>query len=188
VVRTPPPGPRPRARRIVAAVKALLFALLAVNTAWFAFAGETSKALDAAAWLVLLALFMIETAHGERLRGRGTRTAVRSLRLAAAIAVLAALVRYVLEANVLDTVNTALWIGVVVLLEAELRFPRAVARARPLYLGAALVLYGGLSILVVLWALRGEWFDAYDAAAWLAAFALLEMDLVQPSAPAISSR
>jgi hypothetical protein len=30
----------------------------------------------------------------------------------------------------------------------------------------------------VIWATRGEWFDAYDAALWLAAFVFIEMELL----------
>jgi len=32
--------------------------------------------------------------------------------------------------------------------------------------------------LVAAWLWRGDWFDAYDAALWLVAFATLEMDLL----------
>ena len=38
--------------------------------------------------------------------------------------------------------------------------------------------YAGLLGLVLAWLLRGEWFDAYDAALWLAALATLEMGLL----------
>jgi len=33
--------------------------------------------------------------------------------------------------------------------------------------------------LIPLWALRGEWFDAYDAVLWLIAFALIEKDALK---------
>ena len=37
--------------------------------------------------------------------------------------------------------------------------------------------------LVVVWAWRGEWFDAYDAMLWLGAFAMIEMDVLQSFRP-----
>jgi hypothetical protein len=158
-------------------VKALLLALLAIDAAWFAWSGAMSKALDAAAWLTLLALFDIET----RLRSRPRRPAIDltfgSLRLAAAAGVIVATLRYVFEDNVLDTINSALWIGVVVLLETEFRFPVLAASARTIFASTAALLYCGLAVLVGAWAWRGEWFDAWDALLWLIAFALLELQV-----------
>jgi hypothetical protein len=157
--------------------KALLFALLAIDTGWFAWSGATSKAIDAAAWLTLLALFDVEARLAARPRHRRIDLTLQALRLAAAAGVIAATLRYVFEDNVLDTINSALWIGVVVLLETQLRFPALAARARTLFGGIALLLYGGLAVLVAVWAWRAEWFDAYDALLWLVAFALLELEV-----------
>jgi hypothetical protein len=35
----------------------------------------------------------------------------------------------------------------------------------------------------LLWAWRGEWFDAYDALLWLVAFAAIEMDVAAAARP-----
>ena len=107
-----------------------VFALLACNTAYYLYAGTLAKGLDAAAWLVLLALFALETgfaavrAHAAR-RLRHARREARSPR----VGVCAAGIGYVIERTALDAVNTALWIAVVVLLEIEVRSP---ARGRAL--------------------------------------------------------
>jgi hypothetical protein len=161
-------------------LKALLFALLAANTAYFAVTAATSKAIDAAAWLTLLALFEAETRLGGRPARASLNVALRAARLAAAGGVVAATLRYLFEDNVLDAVNSALWIGVVLLLEVEFRYPDAVTRTRTAFATLAMALYGGLAVLVVIWAWRGAWFDAYDALVWLAAFATLELDAVKP--------
>ena len=158
-------------------MKAVLFALLVANTVWYIVAGTTSKALDAAAWLVLLALYDAEIRFSAALAVPPRRLALRIARLLAAAGVIAATAGYVFEDNALDAANSALWIAVVVLLEIQFRFPRAVARARVAFTGAAVVLYGSLAVLIGLWAVRGEWFDAYDAAVWLAAFVLIEMNV-----------
>jgi hypothetical protein len=159
--------------------KALLFALLAVNTSYFAMSGATSKALDAAAWLTLLALFEAENRLAARTAAYRADRWLRAARLVAAAGVCVATARYFVEGNVLDALNSVLWIGVVVLLESELRYPAIVVRGRGAFVSAAAALYGGLAVLVLIWALRGEWFDAYDAALWIVAFATLELDVLR---------
>ena len=76
--------------------------------------------------------------------------------------------------------NSALWIAVVLMLEAEVRWPQLVARARKACAVIAAALYTGLGVLVVAWAARGAWFDAYDAALWLIAFVTVEFDVMRP--------
>jgi hypothetical protein len=156
------------------ALRMALFALLAANTAWYFHAGSLSKGIDAAAWLLLLGLFSVET----RFANGGPRVIpiLRALRLAAALGVGAAGIAYVVERDALDAINTILWIGVVVLLECEVRYPHEVGRHRALVATLAGVLYGSLAALVAVWAWRSEWLDAYDALLWLVAFAALEID------------
>jgi len=179
--------------------KAVVFALLACNTAYYLFGGAWTEALDALAWLTLLALFALETGGGAfgalKLRptavpsaiavGRGfiapsrMVAAVRGLRLAAAAGIGAAAIGYAYQGEWLDAFNTALWIAVVVLLESEVRNPGVVTRHRTGFTATAITLYAGLGALVLVWAWRGEWFDAYDAALWLMAFAMIELDVLQ---------
>jgi hypothetical protein len=158
-------------------VKALLFALLAIDTAYFVWSGATSKAIDAAAWLMLLALFDVDARIAARSRRRAVDLTLRAARLAAAAGVIVATLRYVFEDNMLDTINSALWIGVVLLLETQFRFPALAARGHHAFAALAAMLYGGLALLVVAWAWRREWFDAYDALVWLLAFAALELEV-----------
>jgi hypothetical protein len=160
-----------------------LYALLIANALYFAWGGTRSEALDAAAWLVLLVLFDVETRRAVWFAGERRRTLLRLLRLAAAAGVIAAMLGYALEEDVLDAINSVLWIAVVILLEAEVRFPDLVSKARKTFTATAALLYGGLALLVVLWAANGQWFDAYDALLWLVAFATLELNLIKgPSA------
>jgi hypothetical protein len=152
-----------------------VFALLAVNTAYYFCAGALSKGLDSAAWLLLLSLFASETGFFSlRLPEAGMRAA----RLLAVAGICTAAVGYVIERNDLDALNSALWIAVVVLLEFEVRRPREVATFRSAFKTAAALLYASLGTLVLVWCWRGEWFDAYDALLWLTAFAAIEMDLL----------
>jgi hypothetical protein len=157
-----------------------VFALLCGDTAYYLYAGPPSKALDAAAWLVLLALYTLETQHANIITSPHAVRALRAMRIVVASAVCAAGVAYLLERNLLDTVNTALWIAVVALLEFEVRYPIAIARDRRIFAITAVTLYAGLAALVAAWAWLGAWFDAYDALLWLIAFATIELDVLTP--------
>ena len=161
------------------ALRIAVFTLLSINTVYYLYAGTLAKGLDAAAWLLLLALFALEAGRAPQ-----ALAAMRVLRLLAALGVGAAGIGYLLEKDTLDAVNTALWIAVVVLLELEVRRPQMLARRRATFTAIAAVLYTSLALLVLIWAWRGDWFDAYDALLWLVAFATIEMDvlaLVRPS-------
>lgn len=160
-------------------VKAAIFALLACNAAIFSFTGTFTEALDAGAWLILLALFELETGHGPWPGTARAATALHAVRLVAAAAIGIAAVGYLYEGQWLDAVNTGLWIAVVVLLEFEVRYPDAMARRRTACTALAAVLYAGLAALVPVWAWRGEWFDAYDATLWLVAFATIEINVLR---------
>ena len=159
-------------------LKGALFALLAGNTAIYLFAGTRSEALDSVAWLTLLVSFELETRRREWFRGRWSTIALRGARLLAAVALAGAAVGYVRGKEWLDAINIGLWIGVVALLEFEVRHPDGVMRHRGRFMAVTTVLYAGLVGLVLAWLLRGEWFDAYDATLWLVAFATLEMGLL----------
>jgi hypothetical protein len=84
----------------------------------------------------------------------------------------------VLEEEWLDTANAWLWLVVVVLLEAEVRYPQLVQRHRKGFVAATGVVYGALLILVAVWAWQGEWLDAWDGLLWLVAFFAIEMNVL----------
>ena len=171
-------GAMPRWYRVL---RAAVFVLLCVNTAYYVAAASVSKGLDSVAWLVLLVLYSIETSHAALMNHRAAASVLRAMRLLAALGVVAAGVGYIIEGDALDALNTGLWIAVVCLLEFEVRRPQAVARSRVAFVGFAGVIYGGLALLVFVWAWRGEWLDAYDALLWLIAFAAIEMDMLAPA-------
>jgi hypothetical protein len=68
---------------------------------------------------------------------------------------------------------------VVALLELEVRRPPLVARRRRVFTAVAAALYAALALLVGVWAWRGDWLDAWDALVWLAAFAMIELDVLR---------
>ena len=121
--------------------------------------------------------FEIETAHGERLTRRQLLF-IHIPRLAAAAGVLAAAVGYVLADEWLDAANAWLWVAVVILLEVEVRFPSAVARRQRLFWALTGIFYAALGVLALVWAGRGDWLDAWDAALWLTAFFAIELNVL----------
>ena len=157
--------------------KAVIFALLAVNTAVFAFSGTPSEGLDSAAWLVLLVLFELET--GPVAAGRGRAAVIHGARLVAALAILVAAVGYFIDQEWLDAINSTLWIAVVAVLEFQVRFHAAAARYRALTTLVAAALYSGLAVVGLIWLWQAEWFAAFDAALWLLAFVAIEMNVLE---------
>jgi hypothetical protein len=175
---TVPAGPAPAAPWYPW-FKAGMLALLACNTAVYAIAGTPSEALDSIAWLLLLASFALETGLGGRFSAGRAAVVLRAVRIAASAAILAAGAGYVRDREWLDALNIGLWIGVVALLELEVRRPATVVRHRARFKAGATLLYAGLAALVSVWLWQGDWFDAYDAALWLIAFMTIELGLLR---------
>jgi hypothetical protein len=199
------PGPGARA---YSWFKAAVFVLLALNTGIFLRSGTFSEGLDSIAWLTLLALFELETGWGKlgrtpflanthsvlRDQKKGPEkvcvpfsviAAVHGARFAALAAVGAAAAGFLYNNDWLDAANSMLWIAVVALLELEIRRPATVVVHRARFTAAAATLYSGLGALVLVWLWRGEWFDAYDAALWLVAFATIEINVLRYFQPGV---
>lgn len=161
------------------AIKPALFALLAINAGIYAIAGRFSEGLDALAWFALLVLFDIETRCPRWTRIPRHAIALDVLRLLAACGVATAAVSFIHERQWLDAANAWLWIGVVALLELQVRAPHLATRLRKAGTACSLILYGALAGIATLWLVRGDWLNGYDAVLWIAAFALIEMDLLR---------
>lgn len=158
--------------------KAAVFALLAINALAFSVVGTINEALDSLAWFVLLALFEVETNVVDWKRRPRLAAAMRAVRFGATLIIGAAATGYLYDRAWLDATNAWLWIGVVVLLEWEIRKPDAVLANRAAFGAASAVLYSGLAGVVVAWLWQGEWFNAYDALLWIIAFVTIEMNLL----------
>lgn len=163
----------------MAVIKPLIFTLLAINAGIYTLAGRFSEGLDAFAWFALLALFEIETRWPRWTRIPRNAVALDLLRLLAAAGVVLAALSFIREQEWLDATNSWLWIGVVAVLELQVRAPLFVARHRIAFTIASLILYGALAVVALAWLGRGEWLDGYDALLWIAAFALIELDLLR---------
>jgi len=162
-------------------VKPLLFALLGLNAVIYAISGRIAEMLDAAAWFALLLLFELEVRLPQWTQLPHNALVLRMLRLAAAAAILWTAITFLREREWLDALNAWLWIGVVAVLELEVRAPAWFALHRTVAGRLSVTLYGALAAVAAAWFVNSEWFDGYDAALWIAAFALLEMELLKPA-------
>lgn len=162
-----------------ARLEIIIFALLACNTIYYLVAGRFSETLESVAWYALLILFLLETREPRLAQSALARAALRAMRLLATLAIAMSMALYVREKEWLDATNLLLWIAVVALLEFEVWRPAAIATQRTAYTLAAAALYAGLGILVLVWLALGKWLNAWDAALWLAAFGLLEINILK---------
>ena len=175
-------APKPRPGRGFVVFKWLVYALLAANVGLYAWQGTATEAIDTAAWVTLLLLFERETG-GYRPLGPRARTAIRALRALAALAVGGACIAYAAAREWLDFANATTWLVVVLALELEVRVGphwRRFHRARAAF---AWVLYAALAGYAATWLVQGAghvdgaWLDAWDALLWLAAFAVIELNV-----------
>lgn len=174
---------KPRPTRGFVVFKWTVYVLLGLNVLLYSRFGRATELLDTAAWVVLLMLFEFET--GGWRRSAGHARALHAIRALAATGVLVAVLGYALERQWLDFANEATWLGVVVLLEAEVRLPPHFRRLHRWRRRLASVLYALLVAFLITWVVRGlaggephsAWLDAWDAALWLVAFAVIELNV-----------
>ncbi len=182
------PATKPRSHRGFFVFRWLVYALLACDVVLYARFGRATELLDTAAWFVLLLLFEWETG-GWTLPSRW-RPALHAVRAVAALAVVAACVGYALEQVWLDFANEMVWLGVIALLELEVRLPQEAAGWHRLRRAVAALLYLALIGFMLTWAamgvggadadsasVRAAWLDAWDALLWLVAFVAIELNV-----------
>lgn len=174
---------KPRPRRGFEVFKWIVYALLAVDVALYARYGRLTELIDTAAWLVLLLLFEWETG-GWRLPSRWLPL-LHGVRALAAVAIVVAVIGYALERVWLDFANEMVWLGVIALLELELRLPASAVRLHRLRRLVAAALYLALVGFLLTWAAMGfsdedpqaAWLDTWDALLWLVAFVVIELNV-----------
>lgn len=174
---------KPRHRRGFVVFKWIVYALLAVDVALYARYGRLTELVDTAAWLVLLLLFEWETG-GWRLHPRWLPL-LHAVRALAAASIVVAVVGYALERVWLDFANEMVWLGVIALLELEVRLPASAVRLHRLRRMVAAAFYLALVGFLLTWAAMGfgdedpraAWLDTWDALLWLVAFVAIELNV-----------
>lgn len=148
--------------------------LLTLNAILYAALDSFISAIDAFAWLTLLLSFELETA------GLPSTIQEKSLhKFRNALLVIIALVTfgYLLLGDLMNFANSVLWIGLIGLLEMEVRASRLVKSHSKLYWLASVIVFIGLLAMVFMSFWFGAVLDGFNNMLWIAAFALVEVDL-----------
>ncbi len=154
--------------------KLAILALLTTNAITYAIVDTWTSAIDATAWLILLVMYELETLNGRSPFADRTLHAIRNV-LIATIALV--FFSYLNDNEWLDVTNSLLWFALIALLELEMRYPDKVTRYPQAYWLATISVFVGVVSMVAVWLWQSAWLDAYDAALWIAAFALIEVDI-----------
>lgn len=154
--------------------KLAILVLLMLNTVIYAFVDTLTSTVDALAWLVLLVMYELETNSNNLPIAETIMQAIR-YGLIALIALV--FVSYLQDSEWLDVANSLLWFGLIALLELEVHKPVLVMRHDHLFWLLTLTTFIGLIAMAVIWLWQGAWLDGYDAALWIVAFGLIEVDI-----------
>lgn len=156
-------------------LKLAILSLLTLNTAIFMLIGGFISAADSLVWLLLLVSYEMEAYTVNLPISNHAMHQLRNI-LVCFIAVI--FFAYLLQGDVLAGINALLWFGLLILLELETLKPDWKQANQIAYWAATGLVFIGLLTLVLLWASFGDWLSAYDALLWIAAFAIVEADLL----------
>lgn len=148
--------------------------LLTLNAVLYAALDSFVAAADAFAWLALLLSFELETAG---LPSSIQEKTLHRIRNALLIIIVLVTFAYLLMGDVLNFANSILWIGLIGLLEMEVRAPGMVENHSKLYWLASVFVFIGLVAMVGISFWSGAVLDGFNNMLWIVAFALVEVDL-----------
>ena len=163
------------------AFKWSVYALLALNLGLFLLFETPVEALDLLGWLMLLGVLEWETSSLGKPRSAREKAPLWAAQGVGYAVVLLAWAGYAREGMWLDFANATLWLGVVLALAFDLRFPPDGGRLRARRLRQVVrgVLYAGLVALALWWAATGELLNGFDAALWLLCFFAIEGNILR---------
>ena len=159
-----------------------VYGLLALNLGLFLLFETPVEALDSLGWLVLLGVLERETGTLGEPRSARETAALWAAQGGAYIIVVLAWAGYAREGMWPDFANASLWLGVVLALAFDVRFPPGAAahlRAHRARQAARGVLYAGLTALALWWTTAGEPLNGFDAALWLLCFFAVEGNILK---------
>lgn len=157
-----------------AKLRLAILVLLTLNSLLYALIGNLISAIDSFAWLALLLSFELETAAAP-LPFDGNR--LHQIRNALIAAIVIVTLGYLFTGDILNLINSGLWLGLLALLEIEVRDSNKLLENRMKFVAASFVIFAGLIAMVVVWGWMGNWLDAFNAGLWIFAFALIEVDI-----------
>ncbi len=156
--------------------KLFILLLLTFNAVIYTIAGTVTMAIDAGAWLMLLAMYELET-HSKGLPV--SETVLEKIRSGLIALIVLVFFSYWHDSEWLDVANSLLWFGLIALMEMEVRRPDWVFNYANVFWLLTITLFSGLIAMAGLWLWQQAWLDAYDAFLWIIAFGLIEVDIFQ---------
>ncbi len=157
-----------------AKLRLTILVLLTLNSLLYALIGSFISAVDSFAWLALLLTFELETAAAPL---PFAENRLHQIRNALIVIIVLVTFGYLLTGDFLNLINSALWLGLLALLEIEVRTLQKDTENRKKFVAASFVVFTGLIAMVIAWAWMGSWLDAFNAGLWIFAFALIEVDI-----------
>ena len=156
--------------------KLWILILLTINVFIYAAIDTLTTSADALAWVLLLLSFELEAQNKPICFSPNT---LHNIRNALITAIVLVFLFYIHDNDWLDVINAVIWFALIALLELEIRWSATVAKYRYVLHSASIALFISLLGMVVCWLWHSAWLDAYDAALWIAAFALIEVDIAR---------
>ncbi|PPD28377.1 MAG: hypothetical protein CTY19_18640 [Methylomonas sp.] len=157
-------------------LKLVILSLLTLNMLLFLLVGGVINAADSLVWLLLLVSYDLEAYNIQLPISNHALHQFRNI-LVCFITIL--FFGYLLQGDILAAANSLLWLALLILLELETLKPAWKNANKTTYWAATVLVFIGLIALVLIWISFGAWLDAYDAALWIAAFAIVEADLLR---------
>ena len=154
--------------------KLAILLLLSLNIVLFSLFDSITSAVDALSWVALLVMYELEAIGSSKFITGNAQQNIRN----GLIAVIALVfLKYLYDQEWLDIINGSLWLVLIGLLEMEIRWPEKIAANNQLFWLATITVFIGLLGMVAIWLWQSAWLDAYDAALWITAFGLIEVDI-----------
>lgn len=154
--------------------KLLILALLTLNASIYAIVDTLTTAIDAGTWLILLLIYELEANRNGLPITEPVLQKIRSTLIAVIVLVFFS---YLHDSEWLDVTNSLLWFALIAVMELEVRRPDIVMRHANLCWLLTLAIFAGLIAMAGIWLWHQAWLDAYDAALWIVAFGLIEVDI-----------
>ena len=156
--------------------KLAILLLLSLNIILFSLFDTLTSAIDALSWVALLVMYELEALGSTKFIAKRTQQTIRNVLI---VVIALVFLKYIYDQEWLDIINGSLWLVLIGLLELEIRWPDKIAAKPQLFWLATVAVFTGLLGMVAAWLWQSAWLDAYDAALWITAFGLIEVDIFQ---------
>jgi hypothetical protein len=155
-------------------LKLTILFLLSLNIVLFGVFDDLTSTMDALSWVALLVMYELDAIGAGQYINANIQQKIRN---ALILVIALVFLKYLYDQQWLDIINGSLWLVLIGLLELEIRWPEKITTNKHAFWLATLSIFAGLLGMVAVWLWKSAWLDAYDAALWIIAFGLIEVDI-----------